>query len=165
LENNDEIKRIEDEEERYEVSFESVDSDGFTHNGFINYLIYLTQEVVDELMEEKITEYSEILTQNGIENDWEWRTGDYGRILDSRVLEIKDELGWEEVDDFVEYIVEMDISNQRFEIFHSEDWCISSDTKTIVSQFKTFDEFLKKLKELKDGCDKKDKQLSELTIN
>jgi len=167
MENDEEIKSIQDEEERCEVSFESVDSDGFTYNGFINYLYYLTQEVVDEFMEKEITKFSEILTKNGIKNDWEWRTDDYGRILDSRILEIKDELIWEdeEVDDFVEYIVEMDLSNQNFEIYHSEDWCISSDTKTYNYEFKSFDEFLQKLIELKEGLDKKSEELSELTIN
>jgi hypothetical protein len=160
MENEEEIKSIQDEEERYEVSFESVDSDGFTYNGFINYLIYLTQEVVDELMEVEITKYSEILIKNGVENEWEWRTDDYGRILDSRILEIKGELEWEdeEVDDFVEYIVEMDLSNQNFEIFHSEDWCISSDTKTYNYQFKSFDEFIQKLIDLKKGLDKKNEE-------
>lgn len=165
MENDEEIKSIQDEEQRYEVSFESVDSDGFTYNGFINYLIYLTQEVVDELMEEEINKYSEVLTQNGIDNEWEWRTNDYGMILDSRILEIKYELEWEEADDFIEYIVELDLSNQNFEIYHSEDWCISSDTKTYEYKFQSFEEFLQKLKELKSGVDKKIEQLLESTEN
>jgi len=154
MKENEEIKSIKDEEERYETSYEWVDSDGFTFGGFQNYMYFLTNQVIDELMEEEIENYSKMLVENGFDGNWNWNTNGY---VNGSSIELFNQYEWTDINDVIEYNIYLEFNEKEFTITHINDWYDSSNGSNEYI-FNNFNEFVSKLNGLKSELDKKEYQ-------
>lgn len=150
MENDEEIKSIEDEEERYEISFEWVDPDGFTYLGFLNYIYELTDEVVNDILEDKVEKSYQILLTNDMNTDWEWGV-ENGRFTNR--IELVNWCNWFNIEDELSYLIQVGIDWVKYEIKYSD----PDKDKPVKYSFDDIEEFVLKFKELENSLSGKDK--------
>jgi hypothetical protein len=148
-ENDEDISSIEDEEERYEVSYDWVDSDGFVFIGFQNYLISLTYDVITELFEEEIENYYGILEELGFGCDYYWEDSSY-----VTTMVLTGNKYWSGINEEIEVFIQIDLEKNMFEI--------SSINEELV--FGKFDDLLTELKKMISDFDEKEKEIEESNV-
>ena len=142
---DEDLLKIKDEEERWNTAHDWTDDDGFVWCGFENYIHSITDEVLDRILDDKCEEICKILKKEGFdpiyerdEEDGEYSIwgGYYGEYSNN---EFEFTIIKSIVKNGVLFGEESEI------IFHKEDGEYGGE----ITSYKSFDDFLSKLKELK----------------
>lgn len=144
---DEDLLKIKDEEERWNTAQDWTDDDGFVWYGFENYIHSITDEVLDRILDDKCEEICKILKKEGFDANYEFeRDGDYSiwggcydkysnNELDFRIIKSI-------YRDGVLFGEESEIN-----FYMDDNFPITGSYET--TSYKSFDDFLSKLKELK----------------
>lgn len=146
MEDNEEIKSIEDEEERLEVSHEWTDFDGFVYNGFLNLIYYLTGEVITDINYERTDSFEKKLKQSGFYTSF--NEYDYDDYLESYTPSTLTISGYIDCHPVVEFDCEIKMLDSTFTIYTYEENSVDEYSENII-EFESFDDFHSQLLKLK----------------
>ena len=142
---DEDLLKIKDEEERWNTAQDWTDDDGFVWCGFENYIHSITDEVLDRILDDKCEEICKILKKEGFDANYEWdeEDGDYSIWGGCYGEYSNNELDFSITKSIYRYGV---LFGEESEItFNTED----DENGGEITSYKSFDDFLSKLKELK----------------